>query len=501
MAAVKDDRSQVVSKQHPPSKRLTTKIQFSGAIFIRRRLEHAIVRRNTQMWDDPMRFYSRASTAGLAITALIAGVCLLMAFLKPQGNPGNAELLADATNGQLFVLDQNVLRPVLNLTSARLIIGRDHNPRRVKSSELARHRRGQLAGIPGAPWDTPTAAAGDGSYWSVCDTVSHPASTRPTVEVSVLAEQPTYGPDTTTALAVGQTILATYHSQNMLIDHTGRHAIDLTNTAITTAINLPPNHATTPLSAALYNALPAADPIALPEIPDAGQPNTIGLDPTITVGTVIANSTNPDKQHYVVLADGIAPINQATAAALRNTNTYGHLDPPTAPADKITAAPPRTYPSPLQPVTVIDRATNPVLCWDWSKTGAETTSPQITIAAGKQIPLSERQRVAHVKQITTDLTVYQAGGGKTGTEPTGRYVHVINPTGNPENQFYIDSGGVRYGLPDIKDAEHLGLHNPQLAPWPAIRLLAAGPDLTQANALLEHDTLPTDPTPRAIPTN
>ncbi|WP_207567774.1 type VII secretion protein EccB, partial [Mycobacteroides abscessus] len=67
------------------------------------------------------------------------------------------------------------------------------------------------------------------------------------------------------------------------------------------------------------------------------------------------------KQHYVVLIDGIAPIDPATAAALRNTDSFGHLDPPVVPADKIAAAKPRVYPSPLHRVQIIDRATQPVL--------------------------------------------------------------------------------------------------------------------------------------------
>lgn len=40
--------------------RLTTKVQVSGWRFLLRRLEHAIVRRDTRMFDDPLQFYSRS---------------------------------------------------------------------------------------------------------------------------------------------------------------------------------------------------------------------------------------------------------------------------------------------------------------------------------------------------------------------------------------------------------------------------------------------------------
>ncbi|WP_255802021.1 type VII secretion protein EccB [Mycobacteroides abscessus] len=493
------DRPNVVSAQHKPTWRLTTKITLSGYRFLKRRLRHAIVRGNTEMWDDPMRNDERDFNAGIVITVIVVLACVLMAYLRPQGTAGGAQLLQDTATGKLFVLENDGgLRPVYNLTSARLIIGQHQMPRRVKPEELAKHPLGQTAGIPGAPYDTPTVSA-TSSYWTVCDTVDKPASMSPAVVVSVLADQPEYGLETSTKLSGAQALLAKFRGQTYLIDDTGRHLLDLANTAVTTAINLPPGSVAAPLSPAMFNALPASDPLIVPLIGDAGAPNTIGLAPDLVIGTVITDSANPaTRQMYVVLADGLAKINPATAAALRNTNNYNHVDPPIVPTDKISAIAPRTYPSALHEVTIIDRATQPVLCWAWAKTGAASASPQIAIAAGKQIPLPADKLNIKGKQITTGVRVYQTGAGRDGTNPTGRYVRVINPTPQPENRFYIDTGGVRYGLPDPKAEKALGLSDPQLAPWPVVGLLAGGPNLTEENALLEHDTLPADPFPRLI---
>ncbi|CKM57145.1 ESX-1 secretion system protein EccB1 [Mycobacterium tuberculosis] len=41
--------------------RLTTKVQVSGWRFLLRRLEHAIVRRDTRMFDDPLQFSAARS--------------------------------------------------------------------------------------------------------------------------------------------------------------------------------------------------------------------------------------------------------------------------------------------------------------------------------------------------------------------------------------------------------------------------------------------------------
>ena len=51
--------------------RLTTKVQVSGWRFLLRRVEHAIVRRDTRMFDDPLQFYSRAVGAGITIAVLV----------------------------------------------------------------------------------------------------------------------------------------------------------------------------------------------------------------------------------------------------------------------------------------------------------------------------------------------------------------------------------------------------------------------------------------------
>ena len=50
--------------------RLTTKVQVSGWRFLLRRVEHAIVRRDTRMFDDPLQFYSRAVSLGIVIAVV-----------------------------------------------------------------------------------------------------------------------------------------------------------------------------------------------------------------------------------------------------------------------------------------------------------------------------------------------------------------------------------------------------------------------------------------------
>ena len=75
----------------------------------------------------------------------------MFSLIRPNGSAGNNPVLADRSTAALYVRVGDQLHPVLNLTSARLIVGRPVNPTTVKSSELDKFPRGNLIGIPGAP--------------------------------------------------------------------------------------------------------------------------------------------------------------------------------------------------------------------------------------------------------------------------------------------------------------------------------------------------------------
>ena len=95
-----------------------------------------------------------------------------------------------------------------------------------------------------------------------------------------------------------------------------------------------------------------------------------------------------------------------------------------------------------------------------------------------------------IRQIQGTATVYTDGG---------KYVQIQSPDPRyGEALYYIDPQGVRFGLPGQQTASALGLSAPKTAPWEVVRLLVDGPVLPKKSALLEHDTLPADPSPRKI---
>lgn len=471
--------------------RLTTKVQVSGWRFLLRRLEHAIVRRDTRMFDDPLAFYSRSAALGIVVAVLILVGALAMAYFKPQGKMGSGNLFVNRATNQLYVMVAGQLHPVYNLTSARLVLGNPAEPTAVKSSELNKLPRGQSVGIPGAPYATPV-TSGPSSVWTLCDTVQNAESINPTVQTSVLArplqiETPTIDP-----LLPNEALLASYQGKDWIITAKGRHATDLSNRSMNLAVGIQGRAKPAPLSSAMFNALPDAGSWELPPIPGAGSPNTVGLAQELVIGSVLQIHADSGAKYYVVMADGVAPVNANTAAALRAAQSYGLIEPPAVVPSVIVQIPEVAYKSPLpdQQVSLVRRPQDPTLCWTWErKTGDQ--GPKTAVLTGRHLPLPASVMNQGIKQIQGPATVYTDGG---------KYVQLqsLDPRYG-ESLYYVDPQGVRYGVPDQQTASSLGLTSPKPAPWEIIRLLVDGPVLSKEAALLEHDTLPTDPSPRQIP--
>ncbi|MBI5736366.1 MAG: type VII secretion protein EccB [Mycolicibacterium neoaurum] len=470
--------------------RLTTKVQVSGWRFLLRRVEHAIVRRDTRMFDDPLQFYSRAVMAGVVIAVIVCIGAALLAYFKPLGKRGADTLLVDRTTNQLYVLvpGSDDLRPVYNLTSARLVLGNAANPSAVKSEELNRMAKGQPIGIPGAPYATPVGAPT--SSWSLCDTVIKPDSVAPEVETSVLV-MPLSVDASVGPMKPSQGVLVSYQGRTWLVTDDGRHAIDLADRAITSAVGIPVTAKATPISAGLFNALPNVGPWQLPAVPSAGAPNTLGLPPNLVIGSVFKTITDNTEQRYVVLPDGVAKVNGTTAAALRATNSFGLITSPSVEASDVAAIPEQVFVSPLpdQPMDIRLRHDAPTLCWSWQREPGDQ-APRQTIISGRHLPVPPSRLNSGIDQIAGDATVFIEGG---------QFIRLQSPDPRyGESLYYIDPQGVRYGLPNEDTAAALGLSGPQTAPWQVVSLLVDGPVLTKQAALLEHDTLPPDPNPRKV---
>lgn len=471
--------------------RLTTKVQVSGWRFLLRRLEHAIVRRDTRMFDDPLQFYSRSVALGVVVSVLVVVGALAMAYFKPQGKLGNGNLFVDRATNQLYLKVGGELHPVYNLTSARLVLGNPAEPATVKSAGLNRLPKDQSIGIPGAPYATPV-SSDSSSAWTLCDTVVRAESTNPTVRTEIIAmpvaiEHPAIDP-----ILPNEALLASYQGKDWVITSKGRHATNLSDRPMTFAVGIRGTAKPSPLSTAMFNALPDAGSWQLPPVANAGAPNTLGLPDELVVGSVLQVHTTLGVSYFVVMQDGVAPVNANTAAALRANQSYGLVVPPSLPPNLIVNIPELVYNSPLpdEPIKIVSRPDDPTLCWTWERKPGEQT-PRTAVLTGRHLPIPASAMSTGIKQIQGSATIYLDGG---------KFVQLQSPDPRyGEALYYVDPQGVRYGIPDQQTASSLGLPSPKTAPWEIVRLLVDGPVLSKDAALLEHDTLPTDPSPRKLP--
>src|ERR1700754_660269 len=97
-------------------------------------------------------------------------------------------------------------------------------------------------------------------------------------------------------LQPNEALLAYYQGKDWIITATGRHATDLSDRPLTSALGIPVNAKPSPISAAMFNALPDAGSWELPPIPNAGEPNTLGLPDELVIGSVfqIQGHTGPE---------------------------------------------------------------------------------------------------------------------------------------------------------------------------------------------------------------
>jgi type VII secretion protein EccB len=490
-----------------------TRHQVSGWRFVMRRIASGVALHDTRMLVEPLRTQSRAVLMGVLI--LITGLagCFVFSLIRPAGSAGSNPVLADRSTAALYVRVGEQLHPVLNLTSARLIVGRPVNPTMVKSSQLDRFPRGNLIGIPGAPERMVQNTSRDAD-WTVCDAVSGSGRAAHSVGVTVIGGPLDSRGARAGSLGAGHAVLVGVPVEGgaaaWLLWDGKRSPIDLADRAVTSALGLGTDMPRPrPIAPGLFNAIPAAPALTPPAIPGAGSPPPFPV-PAPVGAVVVAHALESNSDHsllyYAVLPDGLQPISPVVAAIMRNTNSYGLDQPPRLGADQIARLPVSrmldTGRYPEQRVSLVDAARDPVTCAHWSKPAGAATS-SLTLLSGSASPVPDAVR-------TVELVSAGAGGTADRvalTPGTGYFVQTVgNDPAAPAagSLFWIADTGVRYGIDTegsaggpvggrAKTVEALGLNPPPLPiPWSMLSLLAPGPTLSRADALLAHDGLAPD---------
>lgn len=458
----------------------TTWLHVSGYRFLLRRIECALLDGDSSAAAHMLRARTMSLAAGCVLAAVVAVVCALLAFLRPQAQLDQAQIVMGQESGALYVRVGDIWHPVLNLASARLIAGADTNPKPVPESQLRRTKRGPLLGIPGAPQLLGPVVSADESIWTICDTNRNAATT---VIVGRTEGASVRG------LAPPQTVLVTPGpgSPNYLLYNGHRAVVDLADRAVVRALRLEGRKPRT-VSLALLNAVPEAPPITTPRIRGAGT-KAAGL-PGFAVGSVLRLARGDAEEYYVVLDGGVQRIGRVAADLLRFSNSQGAVNVITVAPDVIragaivTTLPVATFPdqTPDQtPSAVGLDGSDITVCATWTPAGSG--HGDIALLAGTGLPIASGQAPVTLSQSDGDGPALDAV-----YLPPGRVAYVRG-SGGLGTRYLVTDTGVRFAVLDDGAAGDLGLPAAAEAPWSMLAALPSGPELSRANASVARDTV------------
>jgi len=468
----------------------TRRDQVQAYRFAQARMQSALLTGETDLQEPPLRRSGTAVLAGLMVAVLVTAGFGIYGLLRPGDKRGWADrgvLVVERETGARFVYDtaDDALHPVLNYTSARLILHeQDVTVREFSRTSLAAVRRGAPRGVPGLPDALPAPAGLVSGPWVVCSASSGgspvislavgtaPAGRHVTAESALLVRSP----DGATYLVWNDTRLLVRNPRIVL------PALGLDGT--------PP---ITVSGTWLNSVVPGPD--LTPPLPlDLGSPVPYRVgDQKVYLGQVfkVAMEGGIGAGYYVALKDGLAKITNVVALLLLGDPTmryaYGMQSPHayTAQSADVNAAPkaaaevavegfPRDVPQPLEAATDEGgHAVPPVVCAAYTDLSGKSMASAVYLSAAAP------------------------GAARAAGAVPGQQVRVAMPPGSAcvarllphagqgsDAVFLVTELGAKYAVPpgDVRGTLGYGGVTPVPVPQGILDLVPSGPALDPAVA-------------------
>lgn len=511
----------------------TRKTEVQAYRFEVRRMNSALVRKDAVMLHDPLRTHSRATMVGVILSAIGLLGFLVFGILKPAAKPPSNGIVIGKESGQIFVKvaePKEMLIPTFNLASARLILmGQQPSgegeaaaaaqpvsvaePVVVPDDRLVDIPRGRPQGIPGAHMQLPGKDQRISDHWSVCHHLplrddlpesERLAEAKKSQETAVLAGVSNLGKplESNVALLVERVDGELYliyrpeetanRKANMV-----RASIPKSDPSVMEALQL--NGLTTrPMSMGLLNSIQEVGSLEAPHIEGLNQEIDFELDGrSAKVGDVFAVNHPGKTDYYVVLVDGKQRVTQAVASMIRHKHSTDTKIPSIAPSrlqemrDSPTPMPVDDYPQQIP--TVLDPLKHPTTCVGWALSGSgQDRDGRTTMYYGNELPFPKDdagtpQRVkvgkANEEKIVVNYFSMPPGRGAVVHAATSKSSFKSGPI------QLISDRGMRYGIPDTKTADSLGLSDRRPAPENIIKLLPTAVSLNLQAASATYDSV------------
>lgn len=464
--------------------------QYQGYRFVIRRRSGALLRADLDSADSPLRRLSNG-TAASVVTAVLAMVGAgLWGLISPSGGSSSWQsgktLIVDGTTGTRYVYLGGQLHPVLNYSSALLILKAGAvSATRVSDRAVSSAQHGAPVGIAGAPDAVPSAGSLLSGPWTVCSTpaITTSGTEYPRVRLS-LGSAPA-----TTALPSASALLVEGVSGSLFLIWNGTR-LALSNAYAQGALGY---GAATPITVgdAWLNAVPRGPDLTaiLPAGLGEAVPGLAGAK----VGQVFqATGTGT---FYLAYPDGLAaitPLEQKLLLADPRIaqGAYGGDTPhpvPVAPAQALAVQasehPARQAGLPAAvPVLQTPDGAATRLCAGVADAGQGT----MTIGTG---PASQQTLNTANPAEASDASGNPIADAVDVPDGKGALVRAVPAPGVSSGAVYLVSDtGIKYRVTESSVLNDLGLSGatPTALPQVLVQLLPTGPSLDEAAALAEQ---------------
>ncbi len=462
----------------------TRRDQLQAYRFLIKRILASLLGNQPESPEQPMRRVMVSTFSGLMAGVLACAGVGLFGWLT--GNSARAwqdggTLIVEKETGTRYIYrkDEKILNPIVNFTSARLLLGDEVKIQRVSRESLADTTRGPALGILGAPDSLPDKDNIASKPWTICSKeVAVDQGTKP--EVDVLVGRTDLG---TTDVGDQGLVVQAGGDTLWFVGRGTRHETDKSSMRSL----LLPDLANTTVGLAWLNAVApgeALKPLVIsargnPGLEVAGQPTQIGQ-------VFTTRAINNQAAWYVLQADGLSQITETQAALLYgaevNFQPTGSTGPTEVSISAINQAPqsakqvdsqglPREIP---KSVGLVSGAGATVCAW------LDEPGKPLRITTGGELP-APAEGTESDAGVGTGLTADHV------TVPSGQAAIVAarpSPDSPPSAYYLVTDAGVKFPVPNEDTLAKLGYAGvkPVEVPSAILRLVPQGPALNVEDA-------------------
>jgi type VII secretion protein EccB len=275
--------------------------------FVTRRIVAALLHGEPEAPEPPMRRLILSVFGSVLVAALVfAGVGVYGLLFPGGGNPSEKALIIERETGAKYVYLQGRLHPVLNFTSARLILANANPPiQTMSSNSLLNVPRGRAVGIPNAPDALPPQSALLGLPWSVCSALRSAGSSDAATHVFV-GSLPAGG----TALADRGLLVSSGADRIFLLWQ--EHRLRVRGNTVLAALEWT-SVAPVTVGEAFLNAVPPGPDLTPAAVTGAGSRSTRSIaGRAANIGDVY----RAGRQFYLLHNDGLSPVGETMSRLL-----------------------------------------------------------------------------------------------------------------------------------------------------------------------------------------